>query len=88
MWPDKRAIPLENADPNDPYFFKGFRDKFVFPVVFRRNAAGKVEGLSMGSSKLYKRHYRESLLFKRNSLMSGVAGGLLAVILSRALRRK
>lgn len=87
----KQAFPLYRANNEDPLLYKGIRgsgeDRNAVSVLFVRNEQGHVYKMLMGTERLYKRPWQQSLKLK-TALTAGALGLLALCGLSKLFRKK
>jgi len=81
-----KPISLYPIDAADPLAFQALQDKVTFSLVFKRNAAGDINRLDMGSyyglCTLFKRPQHQSLRFWLTMILGGLAVGILIYLCS------
>jgi CubicO group peptidase (beta-lactamase class C family) len=85
--PLRKGVPLYRIDADDPLVFYALIDKQVQPIVFKRDAAGRVERLCAGLQVLYKHPKTQSIRFKVMAGLGALAGVSVALLGRRKFKR-
>jgi CubicO group peptidase (beta-lactamase class C family) len=89
----RRGVRLHATDPDDPLVFEARHEQLTLPVVFERDARGRVHAVRAGSTRegflrLHRRPRAASLRLWARAVGSAASGGAALAIARRRRRRQ